>query len=61
VPTNTIIQTFLTQLLLAKESSFQTATTVGGASIAARGPKASEIYASGLDQGYRGHAAQDYA
>lgn len=58
---NTIIQTFLTQLMLAKESSFQTATTVGGASIAAKNPKANEIFESLYDQGYRGHAAMDFA
>ena len=57
---NTIVQTYLTQLLLAKETTFQTATTVG-VSIAAKNPKATEIFASVLDQGYRGHAAQDYA
>lgn len=61
MPTNTIIQTFLTQVLLAKEASFQTATTAGGASIASKNPKASEIFPSIIDQGYRGHAAMDYA
>lgn len=61
MPTNTIIQTFLTQLMLAKESSFQTATTASGASIAAKNPKASEIFESLIDQDYRGHAAMDYA
>lgn len=58
---NQIIQTFLTQLMLAKETTFQTATTVGGASIAAKSPKANEVFESLYDQGYRGHAAQDYA
>ena len=57
---NTIVQTFLTQVMLAKETTFQTATTVGGASIAAKNPKANEIFGTGLDQGYRGHAAMDY-
>ena len=58
---NTIVQTFLTQLMLAPETTFQTATTVGGASIAAKGPKANEIFESLYDQGYRGHASMDYA
>ena len=58
---NTIIQTFLTQLLLAKETTFQTGTTASGVSVAAKNPKATEIFESLIDQGFRGHAAMDYA
>ena len=58
---NTIIQTYLTQLLLAKEGSFQSATTANGVQMPARNPKASEIFPSIIDQGFRGHAAMDYA